>query len=603
MEAREFELKPVINTSIYTSLIAQVVNISLKNFKFRGVNFSLGFKSKGRLFYGMQLSGADLEFKQNHDDYEKYYFTFNEKEKAEQDEYFYSFKIVTDFRDNDTLLAKVFYDAPQKKPTDCLFKISGIANAILFLIIAIFTHEPNDSLLMTALIFIGFIPSNVRGLVQALLIACFLNKKVSDLLIFCYLVISISNVHLFENAFLLVLCVLTQPKYLLIPILCIVSNLELSFTSTAVINWVIFIIYRKNDLKEERLLYPFVFFSIIIALIPFVMQNNIENEYNIKNSINVSIEPYSASVSYLKGAIKGIIEAADRNISFDKCRMCELTPIKKPNSTERDIIIVQAGKDQERALPALRSLRAVGCRAKIVAVLNPNEKISEKNAKAYEDCGIAVCNLEHDYSCIYFHWMNIVRFALFAEFFENCKGKYDRVFYCDTFDTVFQGDPFFEMKPNTLYASPENHPFWANTFLKSWFLRLPGFKYGVIKDRENICSGVFAADPETLIKLGELTKAMYKGTDFMTEDQAIYNFLIHMGVLKRLGVNVVPLQEYASIGFVINDWIDGFTKIGDIKSKSKGIVPSVVHQYNRNRRMDVMVAEKCGIPTPPLHRN
>ena len=85
---KDFYLRPVVNASIYLSLIAQVVKIRVENSSFCGVNFSLGPTSKGRAFYGMQLHDDDLKYRQDYNNSEYFYLSFNKKEEKKQDEFF-----------------------------------------------------------------------------------------------------------------------------------------------------------------------------------------------------------------------------------------------------------------------------------------------------------------------------------------------------------------------------------------------------------------------------------------------------------------------------------------------------------------------------------
>ena len=617
MFVEEVELKPNLTKSVPTSFIAQIVNIQLRGLYLCKASFSPGFERIGRTFYGDQLNGTNFDYAPNYQAMDGYYVNFLNSKNGNSN--FYSFKLISDFDEKAKIYGRFIFSPTQcpakipdnfntaiedndNKETPLLRLIIGALFGILSVILLSIQNVSINYLPVAMITGISFIPGSFTNIIYTSFICLILLKEKNTGIVFALALSGFQNDVLSEIIILAIIASLDQRYSFKFIAVCAAAILQNYFIPDVILLlpfvYIVFIKERFGKKINNIYLLLALAFAIAPALITSIC--NKEEVTNMhSDQFNITIEPFNRFTSYLGKTIDALTEAALKPINFEKCKYCDLKSINKVGSTERDIIIIQIGGEEVyRAKPAIFSLRATGCRAKVIACLKPGEKLPPDYQQELEDCGVYTVNIQSDHTNWLFNYMKIIRFPLLSEFFLKNKGLFDRAFYFDAYDTVFQGDPFFpDWKPNTLYASPENHKFYQNGFVISWLKRIPGLNYSYFMNDINLCTGLFGGDGNTMIILGELTKTMYKGTDFITEDQGIYNTLIYSNVLKRNGIDVVPIQDYASIGYTYGDWIK-CTKIGDIHSEGRQVTPTVIHQYNRHRPMEEMIYEKCHLHLP-----
>ena len=307
----------------------------------------------------------------------------------------------------------------------------------------------------------------------------------------------------------------------------------------------------------------------------------------------LQIEPFVNHFSYLKDSLKKIKNATDMNYTLDNCKFCSYSPIRPPSSTKRDLVIAQIGHHPERAIYSLLSLRTVGCKATIIATVRKQDIVPASVEKDLNDCGIFIVRLDRIYDNGKFEFMKIGRYAINAEFLEMYPGKFDRVFYYDSFDTVFQADPFFnEMRPGILYLSPEYVTFKDDPWVLENLVDVPGFNFSWLMDKEVFCSGVYSGYTDVIIKLGQLMKAMYRGTsDFVAKDQILFDYLYYSGAMETAGISTIRTPDYMSAWYTICQM--PFQEVGNITIHNE--VPAVVHQINRNKKYLKNAHEVCHV--------
>ena len=592
-------LKPVFNKEHVSSYVAQQITLYLKETNLCSLSFSLGKNSSGRMFYAEQLNGTKLEYSENFNDPHKFFLDFKMFSRKHIPIGYYTFKINSDFKQNDMIIARFSYANDKNicnfnHDNDMFDKIqvnlsakaykANLFNSNLYLISLIILH------LILAILIVILINRNTLSLLDNIRFIFFIFS-----LTFSTIIDYKMNV-LFSFVFLLFF-LQTQKKIIhgkIILFIYMYTLIDPSIISLYLIAICLLTLdlFRINDLKYHSLTCLVFILSFILGLL-FQYPRYIFEKENTTKCSTMNIDFYENKFSYLQETIEKIKEAADKKFSLEKCKFCNFKPISEPTSTERDIIITQIGKNPTLAAYSLFSLRTTGCRAKVIVTLCPNDTINPLFQQDLLDCGIFPVKLDHFYHHKRLEYMKIVRYSLFAEFFEKYGSHFDRSMYFDSFDSVFQFDPFPQkFVNNTLYVSPEFHELEMNFYIKTWMEKIPGVNSAQFNDREVICSGVFTADILTLIKIGQMMKALYrKKTDFITNDQAIFDYLLYSGQFKRAGIEIIRWPYYPSIA-IIFDLIQ-WTELG--KLVVEGLTPSIIHHTRRYIELDKNISNACHV--------
>ena len=298
--------------------------------------------------------------------------------------------------------------------------------------------------------------------------------------------------------------------------------------------------------------------------------------------IHVDIEKYypENNTKLFNNLVPEMVKAIQENKPLDNCPHCNFKPLFSPNSTSRDLIIIQAGGDPSKAQLSIKSLRSTGCKARIFLVITDYDEVSVHLQNFFDSCGVDVFRykISSNYAKTFFV---AIRFSLDDEFLYQGAKYVDRILYFDSFDTVFQSDPFIgDWQNNSLYVSNEHIPIGHNPYMTMWFRGMPNFNSRPIDNNNTICSGIFGATADVILKVGQLMHTFYLGWDFIALDQALYNYLIYIGLLEKAGINVELYSHFASIAVRINDYTP--SSLGQFSNKINGFKPAVIHQYNRN---------------------
>ena len=357
---------------------------------------------------------------------------------------------------------------------------------------------------------------------------------------------------------------------------------------------IIFMENQRNLRKRRKsLLIIWILIVIIFNIFYTYLQKDYHNRIHYPDeNIQITLHkwyPENNSRFFTDLSKEMIDELQKPNIIEDTCQLCCYKPINQSYSTSEDLIIIQGGGNPRKSFLSIKSLRTTGCKARIFLVIFENDKISEKDQEMLNQCGIKIFRYPDVKGFIISNFlrenniMATMRFLLNEEFGYEAQKYIKRMFYYDTVDTVFQADPFNDIElNNTLYVSPENYSVSSSKIIRRWVNGLPNFKYTVIGNDEVICNGVYGSDVKTMIKLGQLMKAFHLYKDFISVDQAQFDYLIYINLLKRSGVNVSINKNWVSIA--ANTRYYDPTILGSIKHKN-GFMPTVIHQYNRWKKL------------------
>ena len=608
---QQIALRPVTSRKFITSFIAQKLTLTIPQ---NVCDFFLTINPQiyGRLFFSEQINGTTLGYSQNYslnNLFPLHFYQFLNNSLPLTSET-YQFKINSNFSSdeqivilmrftetgecpipNHTEIIDEFIHSPNRKETvyftEQRFRFITYIILLSLISCSLSTSTIKIKLLLFCLFCIVFEEID-DALLKFFNTKMDFNRLFHSLLILYVLFYNKQNVYGFSLYFYAFLTndILTQILLILmfslyskisfkISFLIITSELWIFFfESYNLIDFIILFYHTKRSFPSVQI-FIFVLFSLCsyIILILYLKPNKTED-------FNVKIEPFVSQMSFLGDTIDKIKKAADETFTLEKCNMCNFTPLYQPSSTERDLIIVQTGNFPEKSKSALFSLRTTGCKAKVVLTMTENDKLDPAYAEQLKDCGIFVVRLNKIFKHKFLMYMKIVRFPMFAEFLEKYGNSFDRVLYFDTFDTVFQADPFREIKnKHTLYMSSEYNSISHNKYLIEWIGRLPGFNSSFYNDSVVVCSGVFGGYSDVIMKLGQIMKALYKlDNDFITNDQACFDFLWYSGIMKNAGLNPTITDEFPSAGYILPKM--PLQRLGEIKLN--GIKPCLIHHLNRN---------------------
>ena len=129
----------------------------------------------------------------------------------------------------------------------------------------------------------------------------------------------------------------------------------------------------------------------------------------------------------------------------DECELCrfKVRNIPYSDSTSRDLLLLIGVDSVQNLLPLMRTLRTTNSKCTVVLFIDDKAVIDKSTRRAATKCGL------HIFRCARFRTRsafpcsrdNFVFFYIEA-FLEQNAGKFERIIISDSYDIVFQGDPF-----------------------------------------------------------------------------------------------------------------------------------------------------------------
>ena len=627
LQTKEVDLNPVVDPGVVTSLLAQNLTISGKHFVAHTIEVQYHRHEYEGMYYMGYMDGPALN------DYNKYRkgttYSFLTPPKLFMYHSFYqqhhhTFKLISNFSAEDSIHVKLKYLIGGFHQANC-FEVIVIALVFVSIFIEIFYFHflaPNyecsitDSLAFFE-IFVFLFMKNISMINE---------NDIQNIIYFCIFISIIYNSNNILSSIPFIFYSLfdqtTKSYYCLFLILLIIhQNIihtiiliffyyisthypNLSFSYIIILYYFInFKYYNKNISKSNSKSKPdsYSIKSIVIVLIWSLIililelyNSHISNPMNIiqshsfnnRGGISIHLQQWypENNTFYFKDLVHDMVDEIQKPFTIDaQCPHCDFKPINGTSSTERDLIIIQAGGVENKGIISIRTLRTTGCKARIFLCVHKGEFIKSKIKRQLELCGVKIFYVKNIKGLkIGYHKNTIMatmRFLINEEFLYKASKYVDRMLYFDTKDTVFQADPFNDITtPNSLYVSPEFRYTSTNKIMQKWYRQLPNFNGYYFKNCEVICNGIFAGDTPTMIKLGQLMKSLHLGLDFIATDQAQYDYLIYSGIFAKAGVNVIRYPKYASIADISKQFKP--LPLGEVKHP-KLSYPVAIHQYNR----------------------
>lgn len=286
----------------------------------------------------------------------------------------------------------------------------------------------------------------------------------------------------------------------------------------------------------------------------------------------------------------------EKNRVFPKCPRCKKAIQITGNSSPRDLVISSVFGRESSAQVFLRSLRSVGCKAKVVLI--SNSSVSENQVQFAKICGAEYFIMKSPDNSTTFY-PHSLRYIGYSQFFQSNRDIYDRILHSDSFDVYFQSDPFTEnIEKQNLYFAMEGIPIGNSTWNTGWLNRAYNESVSFnLSNYEVSCSGTVIGGFDQFKKYLNtmLSHSPFWNNGRHSLDQAYHNFLLHTGQFQREGVNTRFLGCDSHILTMHYCSRHGKEVISDhqIRGPLNLSSPAIVHQYNLFPRSSDIINRLC----------
>ena len=277
------------------------------------------------------------------------------------------------------------------------------------------------------------------------------------------------------------------------------------------------------------------------------------------------------------------------------CPLCGFRPLRVVTSTRRDVVLAAALTEMKRVEYFLRTLRTTGSQARVVLFLDSAAK-DERWLKFFRACDIEPVFVgEQDR--VVLSEPKLGRYYFYQQWLREHIGEVDRVIHTDTFDVMFQGDPFFaDMNASKLYFTQEPvklaHSLWTSQWVEQCYGASTIKEYG---SRPVSCSGVTAGGAKPFLKYLDVLLGSPNWTSCFGHslDQAHHNYLWYTGAFAAQGIEIETMgcdSLYLTMHFCCKKGRCNFDEYVSFKNAT---APVLVHQYNRWKNLTKHMAEIC----------
>lgn len=199
--------------------------------------------------------------------------------------------------------------------------------------------------------------------------------------------------------------------------------------------------------------------------------------------------------------------------------------------------------------------------------------------------------------------LNIYRFYKFLDFVTENKKKYNKILISDVTDVVFQDDPFSidTKKDFIIFAEEyEKESVIDNPFNSRWIkIAFDEDTLNKIGNYPIVCAGTTIGSTKNIINylksmVVTMTERIEKNPSIVNEsiDQGVHNFIVRTGEIIFKNPEVRKSGDFiATIGLTCQEDPDKI-KMEDGYVKVDGMIPYIVHQYNRSNEIINFYGEK-----------
>lgn len=282
-----------------------------------------------------------------------------------------------------------------------------------------------------------------------------------------------------------------------------------------------------------------------------------------------------------------------KNKEFKKLEIDIETNTNNPVITEKDLVICAAiGLDTDSIKNFIKSFRKHNNDADIFCIIESESSINKINF--LKSNGVKL--LFSDSIKFTRTQPNNTRFMKIADFLKETDKKYRNVLLSDIVDVVFQSDPFLNLTGEFIISPEEDEEKTIEKdqrFNARWLKQCFGDNlYEELKHNKILCCGTVIGSINNMkVYVDSICNEMFKlyenGSGHFQDmmDQGIHNYLFYKTpeifknpIIKRNG------DYIATVGITVIEHPHKVEYLED-KIKVNGLIPSIVHQYNRSNIM------------------
>ncbi|KAH0786165.1 hypothetical protein GPJ56_009842 [Histomonas meleagridis] len=287
--------------------------------------------------------------------------------------------------------------------------------------------------------------------------------------------------------------------------------------------------------------------------------------------------------------------------SSTRCPICNFTPLYPPTSTRRDVVLAAALTGFKRVEYFLRTLRTTGSRARVILFLDSSTAASDDWLRFFSSCDIEPVYVNYT-SQVLHDAPKLSRYYFYKQWLERHIDEVDRVLHTDTFDVIFQSDPFLDIIPNDkLYFTFEPTDLYHSRWTGSWITTCYGIQFFNQYARSPVsCSGVTAGGAKTFLKYIDLliNTPVWNQCFGHSYDQAHHNYLLYTGEFEKNGIEILSMDcnsPYLTMHFCCKKAKCNWTT-GVIYGNNSQKAPVLIHQYNRWKELINRNSVMCPAP-------
>ena len=296
----------------------------------------------------------------------------------------------------------------------------------------------------------------------------------------------------------------------------------------------------------------------------------------------------------------------DFNISISKsenfvhqCPLCDFVPLENATSTKRDVVLASALTELKRVEYFLRTLRTTKTNARIILFLDNREIVTNKWQSLFAHCDIEPVFVTHT-SDVVKSAPKLSRYYFELEWLKGHIDEIDRVLHTDTFDVIFQSDPFIPtIDKDKLYFTYEPVNLKGSMWTEAWIKQCYGHQFANEHRKEPVsCSGVTIGGAKPFLTYLEtlITTPKWRTCFGHSLDQAHHNALLYDGEFAKKGLNIVGFgcdSPFLTMHFCCKKYKCRIDEDGYVHGNHSFTIPVLVHQYNRWKNLTKRNSVMC----------
>ncbi|EAY14525.1 hypothetical protein TVAG_388570 [Trichomonas vaginalis G3] len=269
------------------------------------------------------------------------------------------------------------------------------------------------------------------------------------------------------------------------------------------------------------------------------------------------------------------------------CPVCNIPLVSNSTtSSSRDVILTSALSEYKRLQYFIRTLRSTQSKARVILFLEEEKTLTNDLLYLFNACSIEPVFVKYTNDVIK-SAPKLSRYYFEYQWLKEHVNEVDRVLHTDSFDVIFQGDPFSEkISRNKLYFTVEHVSIKNSLWTSSWINQCYGpQKLHRIEDETVSCSGVTIGGSRAYFEYLKILLNTEKWAECFGHslDQAHHNYLFYNGTFKSAGLDIHKLNcdsEYLTMHFCCKK-LKCILDDNGVMHGPKHSDPLLIHQYNR----------------------